>query len=266
MAISIICSNCNASYSVPPHLAGKTVTCKRCNALLDVPDERGYRAPVASGQSSYQRIVGKPNPIALEIIGVNTRLDGEFGTREIFQLLWGLRHVVLLIVLLIFWSHYASSRDTAQFAAPFFFFAGILVILAGWVQLMTISRNIAANLGAASAPLVSYIASSFVLIAGDFRAALPAIRTMFLGLVAFIAALALASQAGRIGYVLPLYLLPSFNSQQAPKEHTPLPTAAPGELFPTTAPRKAAPPPPPPPPPVDDKPLPPPEDVLPPPG
>jgi hypothetical protein len=264
MAISIICYNCNATYNVPPHLAGKTVTCKRCNAILDVPDERGYHAPVAAGPSTYNRIVGKPNPIGLEIVGITTKLDGEFGTREIFQLLWGLRHIALLIALLILWSQFASTPESAQLAAPFFFFAAIASIIAGWVQLMTIARNLAGTSGSA-APLISHVLSSFVLISSDFRAALPAIRTLFLGIVTFFVSLAIASQAGGISYVLPLHFLPGFHKQQtAPREYTPLPTEQP-DLFPKAAPKATKPPPPPPPPPEDEKPLPPPEDVLPPP-
>jgi hypothetical protein len=107
------------------------------------------------------------------------------------------------------------------------------------------------------------------LVATDFRAALPALRTVFLALLTLIASLSLASQAGRLAYILPVHLVPSFREEPKP---TPAPQPLPTDLFPNVPadgssekPSKP-PPPPPPPPPEDEKPLPPPEDVLPPPS
>jgi hypothetical protein len=269
MSISIICSNCNATYNVPPTLAGKTVTCRRCNALLDVPGgPGGLRPRVAAGDTSYSRVVGRPNPIGLEILGIDVRpLNGEIGTRDILKLLWNCRHIVLFIALIILWTQYGGDRTSAQYAAPFFFFAGIILIIAGWIQMMTTSRNLAANIsGNRKSSILPYIASSLVLMTTDFRASLPGLRTIFLGLLTLIVSLSLASKAGRVAYVLPIHLMPSFERQDPKRPtHAPLPSAVPGEGAPKTEPKP--PPPPPPPPSEDDKPLPPPEDMpLPPPS
>jgi len=262
MAISIVCSNCNTPYTVPPHLAGKTVTCKRCNALLDVPAGGvpaggfGYRA-APSGGSNYDRIVGKPTPIVVEMLGIRTKFDGEMGTKEILSLVWSFRHIVLLAVLLVLWGSYASTARSAEHSAPLFFLGAVVLILGGWAQMSVISRNLMGAIGPRSASILPHILSSFVLVATDVRAALPALRTIFLGVVALIAAFALASEAGGASYVLPWYLMPTFNSGPVKPREVPSNTPPP-EPAPEVKTQRL--PPPPPPPPTDEKPLPPPDE------
>ena len=272
MSISIICSRCNTPYTLPATLAGKTVACKKCNALLDVPFPEGARVvmpslAVGAGNSRYNRIVGKPPPLIFDIIGVHTRWEEEATTRDVLRLIWSFYHLALLIAVLVLWTLYADSTESALMAAPFFLAGAILFFLIGWLQIRSIGRSIAqairGNEGRRGPSFLSHVLSSVLVVISEPRAALPALRTAVLGFVTLLAAFSLACQGGSWTYILPITSLPSFSTPAPPRETmTPTPTPNATQASPAAT-QRTQPPPPPPPPPPDEKPLPPPEDTSP---
>src|SRR4051794_13810520 len=114
MPISIVCPNCRSPYNVPDHLAGRTVSCKRCNELIQVPGGPGatsYAAAAArqvDSDTPYDRVLGKPTPVFIEALGVHTKFGEQVGGKDVMRLIWSLRHIAYLILLIVLWVKYIS--------------------------------------------------------------------------------------------------------------------------------------------------------------
>ena len=249
--IDIICSNCRTAFKVTDDLAGEVFTCSRCQARIAIPAVQYAGGPL-SKNPRFDRVLGRPAPIGMEILGLHTQWAADYSNRDLVLFLWSLRHIVLIITAFLLFLHYSANEASAKAAAPFFFWIGVVVLLVSWVQVNRISASLARNMGTRqSSSLLARILAAALLIVTDFRASLPALRTLLLALVVIFSGLGLAADSGSWKNVLPL---PSFR-------HAPLPAPRPIEQAPEEAP------PPPPPatapaprkPTADDLPLPPPE-------
>jgi predicted Zn finger-like uncharacterized protein len=271
MPISIVCTNCRTPYNVPDHLAGRTVSCKRCNELLDVPGPGGggggaFAAPrPIADETPYDRVLGKPTPVFVEVLGIHTKFNDEFGLGDALRLIWSMRHLAFLVILIGLWMKYISPPLEAEMAAPFFFGAGVVIVLASLVQLSSLARNSKVAVQSRSNQFLSGVISSGLLVTMDPRTAIPALRTFFLGVLTLSAALTIASSAGSWKYIVPIK---SFSGMVTPPPAEKKPEfefgSKPGPVEPEQT-RTVTPPPPPtppsPPPSTQEKPIPPPEET-----
>jgi hypothetical protein len=246
MPISIICSNCKANFRVPAELAGRVVACPTCQAHLQIPASAAP-LPVAL-QPHLERVLGHQSHIFMDVLGLHTNWSEEFSPRDLLLFVLSLRHIFFLAMAFVLFFSYSADAESARTAAPFYFWIGWIVFIAGWIQMDRIARSQSRNIAVGSSGFGPRIVAAALLPTTDFRAAIPGVRTLVLGMFMLFAGLRLVDDSGTWRSIMPI---PSFSSTDSRGYHPHVEPVAPTATAPAAAPAAPTP---------EDMPLPPPEE------